>query len=991
MEYNIITTNNDHEIIGNIYADLYINYSIEKGKEHDERKIQTKEKSFQRDDSNVLKDSWKSPSDLLIGKIQLKPAFTSKTTRGIAHEGILKIGDDILHKNHEKFLASLTGILQENDACWRFILKSEQEAILKKVKCKYENVFKNKMSIMSKEIAKFYEDTLKELELHVKTEVQKVTNSLHASMISYSNNQIRLKLLKERKIPEQHLNKTYVNEINKIEEYYDLLLKHEYERSARLTNYALNERNETLNVFYKQALCERLTSTMYVMCTERKKCKVKKILLEKYHSKEITDLMEKIKKGVDLLNSFKEKEVDISMLNNHWEEKIKKIVQLFLKFITFSLKLIPEQTQFLLDLEKMVHLQLEEVKSSAKSPSSLLLEEDDVQNIFNFDHLESSYSSHDMCEMEPFVIEGTLCDTPPINYGSRETLPLEVDLPIIRVQRKFTYAKCHGFEKITKFLQSKRCKCHSLPVQMESEPSISTTKTPLTQSSTSKSSDPEILLFEDIHRLRDCPEVKCTNLFPKNSFPYLNTYLDFSEENYKRVKSICSAPTEVYKETILIDAKHIANYDLPFSATKEKYHNVETQYCSEEDIRLPNHNTLIIEMTTSVCKVKEKRNIMVVRPSKYERLEAVRNNKKYWKNTLSQLHEHKNQPMDRNEMKNLSEVMSNELCDCVCSVLDFDDLRQSNEQKVNLPELTYRKLRKEPLLSYRKSIVIDSELDSDTDVEICSSEDEKEILNIHQQFLRKPVRDQITWNTRFLQPEREDQKSLEKKANDLTERITQEFCEYMKALGGDQQSQLFTSKTIKELFQVEFDTHVTRSLQIVPKEMPTVIDKVAAATGNLELSRNAALAREISKDIKAERRPDNLRAFGRSLPRQDQWRAPKNDTKNQWHSARHVPKDLVTLKTVWEGITNLRSVKEYCRWMIQHPEHRRAPYLNSLGMFDPTVLNSRLTMELQLSTSPPTTPYFPEIRDFPSNDNMPAPIEQLRRRLSELVDANQTL
>ncbi|CAH2063363.1 unnamed protein product, partial [Iphiclides podalirius] len=46
-----------------------------------------------------------------------------------------------------------------------------------------------------------------------------------------------------------------------------------------------------------------------------------------------------------------------------------------------------------------------------------------------------------------------------------------------------------------------------------------------------------------------------------------------------------------------------------------------------------------------------------------------------------------------------------------------------------------------------------------------------------------------------------------------------------------------------------------------------------------------------------------------------------------------------------------RSVREYCRWMIQHPEHRRAPYLNSLGMFDPAVLNARLTMELQQGPS----------------------------------------
>lgn len=74
------------------------------------------------------------------------------------------------------------------------------------------------------------------------------------------------------------------------------------------------------------------------------------------------------------------------------------------------------------------------------------------------------------------------------------------------------------------------------------------------------------------------------------------------------------------------------------------------------------------------------------------------------------------------------------------------------------------------------------------------------------------------------------------------------------------------------------------------------------------MSRHAVLEREVSKDIRAERRADNVKAFNRSLPPREQHRAPRNDTKTLWRSARHVPKDLVSLKTVWEGITNLRSV-----------------------------------------------------------------------------------
>lgn len=72
-----------------------------------------------------------------------------------------------------------------------------------------------------------------------------------------------------------------------------------------------------------------------------------------------------------------------------------------------------------------------------------------------------------------------------------------------------------------------------------------------------------------------------------------------------------------------------------------------------------------------------------------------------------------------------------------------------------------------------------------------------------------------------------------------------------------------------------------------------------------------------------------------------------------------------------------RSVREYCRWMIEHPEHRRAPYLNSLGMFDLAVLEARHTMELNLlDLSAPLA----------SPTDTPAPIDQIRRKLSELAE-----
>ncbi|XP_022114493.2 uncharacterized protein LOC110992833 [Pieris rapae] len=327
------------------------------------------------------------------------------------------------------------------------------------------------------------------------------------------------------------------------------------------------------------------------------------------------------------------------------------------------------------------------------------------------------------------------------------------------------------------------------------------------------------------------------------------------------------------------------------------------------------------------------------------------------------------EPISEREITVLSEALPEELFNKVCGILNIRMPKNDTDTEIETKEIQ-RRITKHPLLSKRKTFSVNRELDSDTDVEIHSML-EDDGPNIHQEFLRKPIREQITWATRYLQPEQEHEKTLVKKADDLTNRIANQFCDYMKELGGDQQSQLFTPKTIKELFQIEFDTHAARSLKVVPKELPSINERIANVTGNKEKSRYAALDREISKDIKAESRPNYVKCFERSIPRREQWRTPLNDTKNQWKSARHVPKDLITLKTVWEGITNLRSVKEYCRWMIEHPEHRRAPYLSSLGMFDRAVLDARLTVELN-----------------DPNIDAPAPIEHIRKRLSDLMEPN---
>ncbi|KAL4703381.1 hypothetical protein ACJJTC_011170 [Scirpophaga incertulas] len=382
------------------------------------------------------------------------------------------------------------------------------------------------------------------------------------------------------------------------------------------------------------------------------------------------------------------------------------------------------------------------------------------------------------------------------------------------------------------------------------------------------------------------------------------------------------------------------------------------------------YKNMIEENQTS----RRPRKIMKVNPSKFEMGEAIHRNKRYWKGVFHELDAMADEAEAKS--KQLAKVLPKYLYIKVCKTLGIPIINDAETVPENNKEIPVKRIHKEPLLSYRKKLSIDRLADSDTDVELDPSDNEEDAMtNIHQEFLSKPEREQVTWPTHYLQPEREEDKSLIRKADDLTDRIATEFCKYMKELGGDQQSQLFKPHSIKELFQIEFDTHMSRGLRVISKEIPCVDDKIAAVTGYPEKSRTAALEREISRDIAAEHRPNKLRAFGRRLSLQDRWVAPHNETKRLWRSARHVPKDLVTLKTVWEGITNLRSVKEYCRWMIDHPEYRRAPYLSSLGMFDPAVLEARLTFEAEY-----------EVACGLQEKNTCKPSNDIHKRLSELTD-----
>ncbi|XP_026326796.1 uncharacterized protein LOC113235336 [Hyposmocoma kahamanoa] len=601
----------------------------------DSKKANTNEKpivEILRQLDDLFPDLWHSPSDILEEFIELEPPYTSKIVKGKTHEGILEIGKDVLTKERTKFDSFVDSLKEEEDAAWTHIKNYEKEVIEQRIKDNYDKIFLEKNRTMQNEISSYFEQSLQELEAHLKDEVEMVSIKINAVITTDLNKQIQKRLIEHKSYVNNILQQKYKIEVNKLKTYYKLLLHNEQCKSNIAINKALHDRNDALNALHKEMESNKITSTMYVMCIERKKCKVKQVLLENYHNKQITQTLRKLRKKQELLEPYLEQ--SMSELNLKWQEKLKKIMKLFLKFISFCLKLLPEQSTFLLDLEKIVILQLNEIQKNPLKTSSVLIDRAEVNNTFKFVKCEKNVN---VCKGDPFVIEtGHL---PEINkHGSQDTLSTNTDLLYVRVQRQFIYAKCQKIEEVRKLLDSQRWTCkegvicspksaaltnsspdsslsstapsstmmtsppihyldtdlssnefgfysEDLKISKSANESLSSHEdheTFIIQNNSSneqcgKTPSNETYVIDNFQRLEDCPGKSCKKLNWNLFFPN-----DFDEDSYRKINAIhgekfsykSKSPPKSISSNIIADP-------LPFSAATS-HSNVGAQYSIED-------------------------------------------------------------------------------------------------------------------------------------------------------------------------------------------------------------------------------------------------------------------------------------------------------------------------------------------------------------------------------------------------------------------------
>ncbi|XP_039279099.1 uncharacterized protein LOC111055636 [Nilaparvata lugens] len=257
--------------------------------------------------------------------------------------------------------------------------------------------------------------------------------------------------------------------------------------------------------------------------------------------------------------------------------------------------------------------------------------------------------------------------------------------------------------------------------------------------------------------------------------------------------------------------------------------------------------------------------------------------------------------------------------------------KESNAQE--LVERLYENERKETPTNDEKEIVTDED---SWDMEV-NLPDQKIVENVNRnfyvRFLQYPEKKAAVWRPEEVcSGDKLNEMSLSQRGEIITNMIAKDFCDWLRGLGGVEETSM-DEDILKELFQIGLENPAARSICVQMRERPVVSHHLAEAVQIPERAFQKGLQRQIEWDIEAEKKGVRKWAFGRRLLPSQQWYPPRNHTTSMWFDTKTINDNLTTFSLLFKSITELRSVKEYCKWLEKNPQFEKPDYLLEKGLF----------------------------------------------------------
>ncbi|XP_028028221.1 uncharacterized protein LOC114241561 [Bombyx mandarina] len=163
------------------------------------------------------------------------------------------------------------------------------------------------------------------------------------------------RLIKEREAQmRKDFEKEMEKEINYLKDRFDFVLQNEQIRAAFMLCEAHREREEKIFALQTQLECKNLAGLMYVLCSERRKCKLEKLKLVEDYTSYINTLQDILMDAQKLILNLSKGYKTAAQVDNEWRVKMNVIMKEFQSFIYNFSGGTPETNQYFFDIPKLL-------------------------------------------------------------------------------------------------------------------------------------------------------------------------------------------------------------------------------------------------------------------------------------------------------------------------------------------------------------------------------------------------------------------------------------------------------------------------------------------------------------------------------------------------------------------------------------------------------------------------------------------------------------
>ncbi|XP_045473145.1 uncharacterized protein LOC123679743 isoform X1 [Harmonia axyridis] len=313
-------------------------------------------------------DLWTSPSDLLIGKVCLKPPLTSKHIRALTHQGIMDIGSKIEKLFWNQVEIEKSKEMEEQDRTLRLLCETSKKEAIAEVQARMLEVFKRQRLELINEMDDLCKKEMSHMEIKYHLDLQEELKD----QALYLEQQFQLKLEEEvSRISEIMTVHSSVN-LEELEMSMKKLFQTQIQKAEIHALFEIQKERsncrEKLRALQHDLECKNLANMMYLICMERKKCSHEKAFAENQLTQEISELSSILRsKDEEIARITAErdkhkKEVELR------EKALLEMIREFQKFINFALKSVPKQAEYLLCAEKLMVFELTEALAKVEVP-----------------------------------------------------------------------------------------------------------------------------------------------------------------------------------------------------------------------------------------------------------------------------------------------------------------------------------------------------------------------------------------------------------------------------------------------------------------------------------------------------------------------------------------------------------------------------------------------------------------------------------------------